>query len=206
MKWYSLKLLIICIIIFIFQNIFENLTNEFSLNSSYFLFKPWTIVTYIFLHGSFQHLFYNMLALGLFGSILEKIIGSKKFLIVFFVSGIFAGIGSLIFYSSSIGASGAIYGILGVLAVLRPRMIVYFSFIPLPLALAVTFWAIGDLIGLFLPTDLIAYAAHLFGLIFGLLYGLKLRKKYGETIFRKKKEEINDKEFKIWEEKYMLSN
>ncbi|MEM5778618.1 MAG: rhomboid family intramembrane serine protease [Candidatus Aenigmatarchaeota archaeon] len=206
MKWYALKIVIICVIVFVFQIIFENLTNDFSLNSTYFLSRPWTIVTYIFLHGSFEHLFYNMFALGLFGSALESIIGSKKFLITFFISGIIAGLGSLIFYSSSIGASGAVYGILGALAVLRPRMTVYIGFVPLPIAMAVTFWAIGDLIGLFFPTDLIAYAAHLFGLCFGLIYGLKLRKIYGEKFFGKKKEEISDKEFRIWEEKYMLSN
>lgn len=144
-----------------------------------------------------------MLALGLFGSVLENIIGGKKFLLVFFISGIIAGIGSIIFYSSSIGASGAIYGVMGVLAVLRPRMTVYIGFIPLPMAFAVIFWAAGDLLGLFASADLIAHAAHLFGLVFGLFYGIRLRKEYGEILVKRKKEEINDEEFKTWEEKYM---
>jgi len=204
MKWYALKLVAICVVIFIVQNIFENLMDEFSLDSAEILSRPWTIVTYIFLHGSFEHLFYNMFALGLFGLALENVIGSKKFLLVFFVSGIAAGIGSILFYTASIGASGAIYGVMGALAVLRPRMTVYF-YAPVPMALAVVFWAAGDLLGLFIPTDLTAHAAHLFGLIFGLVYGIYLRKYYGETPVKKKKEEMSDQEFKAWEEEYMSS-
>ena len=204
-KWYALKLIAICVVIFILQNVFENLTDEFSLDSVGILSRPWTIVTYIFLHGSFEHLFYNMFALGLFGLVLENVIGSKKFLLVFFISGVIAGIGSILFYSASIGASGAIYGIMGALAVLRPKMTVYIGLVPLPMALAVIFWAAGDLLGLFIPTDLTAHAAHLFGLIFGLIYGIYLRRDYGEVPIKKKKEKINDKEFKAWEEEYMSS-
>jgi len=204
-NWYALKLLAVCVIVFILQNIYQDLTDQFSLDSSLFLSRPWTIITYIFLHGSFEHLFYNMFALGLFGSVLEDIIGGKKFLLTFFASGIIAGIGSLIFYTSSIGASGAIYGILGALAILRPRMVVYVGFVPLPMFLAVILWTAGDLLGLFSPSDLIAHAAHLFGLVFGLIYGIYLRKDYGETFVKKPKEEISDKEFKAWEEKYMSS-
>jgi membrane associated rhomboid family serine protease len=205
-RWYALKLVALCVIIFILQNIYEGLTDQFSLDSLYFISRPWTIVTYIFLHGSFQHLFYNMFALGLFGSILESVIGGKKFLLTFFISGIIAGVGSLIFYTSSIGASGAIYGILGTLAVLRPRMTVYVSFVPLPMALAVIFWTAGDLLGFFSTSDLIGHAAHLFGLAFGLVYGMILRKNYKEIIIKKPKEEISDEEFREWEEKYMSSN
>jgi hypothetical protein len=205
-NWYAFKIVAICVIVFIFQNIYEDLTNQFSLDSSLFLSRPWTIVTYLFLHGRFEHLFYNMFALGLFGSVLESIIGGKKFLLTFFISGIISGVGSLIFYISSIGASGAIYGILGILAVLRPRMTVYVSFVPLPMALAVIFWAAGDLLGLFSPSDLIGHAAHLFGLIFGLIYGITLRKDYGETFVKKSKEKMSDEEFNKWEEKFMSSN
>jgi len=202
-NWYALKLVAICIIVFIIQNLYTGLTDQLSLVSSEILSRPWTIVTYLFLHGSFEHLFYNMLALGLFGSILESVIGGKKFLLTFFISGIIAGVGSIIFYSSSIGASGAIYGILGVLAILRPKMAVYVGFVPLPMALAVIFWAAGDLLGLFSTTDLIGHAAHLFGLIFGLVYGINLRKRYGEKKIKKPKEEISEEEIRNWEKKYM---
>jgi len=204
-NWYAFKLVAVCVVVFILQNIFTGLTDQFSLDSALLFSRPWTIITYIFLHASFEHLFYNMFALALFGSILENVIGGRKFLITFFVSGVIAGIGSVIFYPSSIGASGAIYGIMGALAVLRPRMVVYVGFVPLPMFLAVVLWSAGDLLGLFSTTDLIAHGAHLFGLIFGLVYGIILRKDYGEVIVKRPKEEIDDEEFKEWEDKYMSS-
>lgn len=201
-NWLAIKLVIICVIVFVLQNIFSNLTDEFALVSADVFYKPWTIITYIFLHGSFLHLFYNMFALALFGSALEGVIGGRKFLILFFTSGIIAGIGSILFYTASIGASGAIYGILGSLAVLRPRMTVYVSYVPMPMALAVVLWALGDFFGLFTPSE-VANAAHLFGLIFGLIYGITLRKDYGEHFVRHPKEEISDEELNDWEERYM---
>ena len=72
-KWYAIQLVIICVIVFILQIIYPQITDQFALVSANFLKNPWTIITYIFLHGSFEHLFYNMFALGLFGFILEKI-------------------------------------------------------------------------------------------------------------------------------------
>ncbi|MFH1228880.1 MAG: rhomboid family intramembrane serine protease [Candidatus Aenigmatarchaeota archaeon] len=202
-NWYAFKLIAICAAIFILQNIYPSLTESFSLDVQQILSSPWIIITYMFLHGSFEHLFFNMFALGMFGSILEQTVGGKKFLLIFFASGIAAGIGSLLFYTSSIGASGAIYGVLGTLAVLRPRMTVYVSFVPLPMILAVVFWAAGDLLGLFSTSDLIAHAAHLFGLVFGLLYGMLLRKDYGEYHVERKKDEISDEEMNRWEDRYM---
>ena len=206
-NWFAIKLVIICVIIWILQLIIPWLTDEFALISSEFFSKPWTIVTSIFLHGGIEHLFYNMFALALFGSILEKVIGGKKFLIMFFVSGIIAGIGSILFYEASIGASGAIYGIFGTLAILRPRMTVYMGFgFPMPLIVAVFFWAAGDLLGFFTPYGNVAYAAHLFGLAFGLIYGFYLKKDYGETSRLKRKSKVNVKEedFREWEDKWMF--
>ncbi len=203
-NWYAFKLVIICVIVFILQLTFPWITEEFLISSN-FLFKPWTIITYIFLHGDFMHIFYNMFALALFGSVLEKIIGGKKFLLVFFISGIIGGIGSFIFYNASLGASGAIYGIFGTLAVLRPRMTVYMGLgVPMPLVVAVSLWAIFDLLGFFVPISNIAYAAHLFGLAFGVIYGLYLRKKYGETRIKKKpKANISEREFRKWEDEWL---
>jgi uncharacterized protein len=201
--WYAFKILIACVAVFVLQNIFPEITDLFSLDSQLVFLRPWTMITYMFLHGSFQHIFFNMLALGMFGSLLESIIGGRKFLIIYFVSGIAAGIGSLIFYTSSIGASGAVYGILGALAVLRPGMTVYVSFFPLPMFLAVFFWAAGDLLGLISPGDLIAHAAHLFGLVFGLSYGMLLRKKYADHHSRRPKGNVSDEEINRWESSYM---
>jgi len=194
-KWYTVKLVIICIIIYILQFLIPNLTDEFALVSSEVFYKPWTIVTSIFLHSVYYppHLIYNMLALGLFGFVLERIIGGKNFLILFFASGIVSSFGSILFYTASIGASGAIFGVMGALAALRPRMTIFLGYVPMPMALAVVLWAIGNFVGLFSP-DEIAYVVHLFGLGFGLIAGFYLRKWYGEKRMKRKKYKISEEE------------
>jgi len=207
-NWFAIKIVVICVIIWILQLIIPPLTDNFALISSEFFSRPWTIVTYIFLHDDPLHIFYNMFALALFGSVLEKVIGGKKFLTVFFISGIIAGTGSILFYNASIGASGAIYGIFGTLAILRPRMTVYTGFgFPMPLIIAVSLWAAGDLLGFFYPYDNVAYAAHLSGLVFGLIYGFYLKKHYGETAKpkRKTKSNIEEKEFREWEDRWFIT-
>lgn len=203
-KWYAIKLVIICVIVYILQFLIPNLTEEFALVSSEVFYKPWTIVTSIFLHAVEYppHLIYNMFALGLFGSALEKIIGGKKFLILFFASGIVASFGSILFYTASIGASGAVFGVMGALAALRPRMTIFIVYVPMPMALAIVLWALINFIGLFSP-DEIAYAVHLFGLGFGLIAGFYLRKWYGEKRMKKKRYKISEEEFRRWEERWM---
>ncbi|MBS3149278.1 rhomboid family intramembrane serine protease [Candidatus Woesearchaeota archaeon] len=98
--------------------------------------RPWTLITSIFLHGSLEHLMYNLFALALFGIILENVIGTRKFLVLFFISGLFASVISSFFYNSALGASGAIYGILGALVVLRPTMQIWAYYIPMPMYIA----------------------------------------------------------------------
>jgi len=203
--WYAIILVIVCVIVFLFQLYYGEPFNEnFILVSSELFTKPWMLITHIFLHGSFEHLFYNMFALGLFGSILEKIIGGEKFLFIFFASGIVAGLGSFLFYEASLGASGAIMGILGTLGVLRPRMTVYVGYVPMPMSVAVIFWALGDLLGFFVPFTNVAHIAHLAGLATGLLYGWKLKEKYGRSYPRKVRyREIGEREFRNWEDGWM---
>ena len=95
-------------------------------------------------------------------------------------------------------------GILGTLGMLRPRMTVYISYIPMPMAAAVVLWAAGDIIGFFTPSN-IANAAHLFGLAVGLIVGLYLRKKYGEKIGtrRKIRNDITEEESEEWEDAWL---
>jgi membrane associated rhomboid family serine protease len=202
-RWFAIQLVIVCVIVFIFQNIYPQITDQFALVSATVLAEPWTLITSVFLHGSVEHLLYNMIALALFGSILEKVIGGKKFLILFFVSGVISGIGSVFFYTASIGASGAIFGVMGALAALRPGMTIYVSFVPMPMAVAVLLWAAGDLFGIFAP-DEVAHAAHLFGLVFGLIVGIALRERYKETHVRRREgPDISEEELEEWEDKWM---
>jgi membrane associated rhomboid family serine protease len=128
------KLILINVILFIVSYFIvavygvEFFTNNFALTPSLILVgnNLWTFLTSMFLHSGFLHLFANMFSLFFIGNFLEKIIGKKRFLLVYLFSGILGGIffvsSGFLFGSNlpGIGASGAIFGILGVLAVLVP--------------------------------------------------------------------------------------
>ncbi|MDI6885759.1 MAG: rhomboid family intramembrane serine protease [archaeon] len=139
--------------------------------------RPWTLITHIFLHGSFEHFFLNMLFFLFFGPVLERKIGSSKFLLIFFLSGIFAGIGwSFTSVNPALGASGALSGIFATLAVLMPRMRIYFFFlIPMEIWMVLVLFAIYDFV-MIGSADMIAHTAHLSGLFFGLFAGMSLKR------------------------------
>ncbi|MDX1745471.1 MAG: rhomboid family intramembrane serine protease [Halobacteriales archaeon] len=146
----------------------------------------WTWVTAVFAHGSFGHIVVNSIVLYFFGPVVERRIGTKKFVALFFAAGVSAGlaqIGTAILtgeFSAVVGASGAIMGVMGLLTVLNPNLRVYLYFIlPVPLwlltigfALYSVFIALGGGIG----AGGVAHLAHLVGLGIGLLYGERLRK------------------------------
>lgn len=174
---FSFLLLLLISLSFALQLFIPDYTKLFILNPPLIKEKPWTLITSIFLHGSFGHLFFNMLFFIFFAPILERKIGSSKFLFIFFLSGIVAGIGYSLTYSNPVlGASGALYGIFGALAMLIPRMKVYFFFfLPLEMWMAVVLFAIIDF--LMIPSgDMIAHTAHLSGLFVGLLFGMIFKK------------------------------
>jgi len=202
-KYWALKLTGIIIFIFILQNIFKPLTDMFVLNSSLVLSRPWTLLTGVFLHGNLGHLLLNSLGLALFGSFLENYIGSKKFLTCFFISGLVSSVFSSFFYPASLGASGAIFGVMGTLAYLKPTMTIWINFLPMPLWIAAIYWTIENIIGIFIPHQ-IANLAHLSGLGFGLFFGYFIKEKSNKKI-RKKKNNImlNKEELEEWEDKFL---
>ncbi|WP_420616053.1 rhomboid family intramembrane serine protease [Candidatus Palauibacter sp.] len=151
-----------------------------------FLTRPWTVVTYMFVHGGFMHLFMNMLALFFFGPPLEQKWGSRFFLRFYLVTGLGAAAFSVLLYSLTgptlmVGASGAIFGLLVAFALNWPdaKIFLYFVF-PVPAK-----WFVAGLGALTListvqgSTDGVAHWAHLGGLVTGFVY---LR--YGERIGR----------------------
>ena len=174
----ALSLIILNVIIFIMQaTIGRGFTESFMLIPSDILTRPWIIITSMFLHGSFNHLLFNMYALLIFGPLLEQRIGSRKFLYMYIVSGIVAALGFSAFYTTpELGASGAIMGMLGVLIILMPDLqLLFFFVIPMSLRTAGIIWIVIDIIGIFLPNG-IANLAHLFGMGYGLFYGMGLKK------------------------------
>jgi len=148
----------------------------------------WTFLTSMFMHANFLHLFVNMLSLFFVGPIIEKIIGRRRYFWFYILSGIFAGIFfvllSLIFPSDfgvyAVGASGALFGLIGLLMLLTPNLPVYVMFIPVPIKMK--YAAPGMLILLWIISLAgnvsIGNTAHLGGLIAGLIYGMFLRTKY----------------------------
>lgn len=147
----------------------------------------WTFVTSMFMHAGFAHLFVNMISLMFIGNFVEKLIGKKRFISLYFVGGLFAGLFFVLIAMATgtdlnvyaVGASGAIFALGGLLAVLTPRLpVLVFFIIPMPMWAAMGFlmfgiWALSA--GFGLP---IGNMAHLGGLIVGLGYGFFLRKKY----------------------------
>jgi membrane associated rhomboid family serine protease len=149
-------------------------TESFMLISSDILTRPWILLTSMFLHGGIGHLFFNMYVLFMFGSLLETRIGTKKFLFIYFLSGIFAAFASSFLYARALGASGAIYGVLGMIVILIPEIRVMPLFLPMPMKL----W---QALLVFTALDLfvfsgVAVAAHVVGAVVGLVYALTLRK------------------------------
>jgi len=142
-----------------------------------FLSRPWTIVTSIFMHSGLWHFFGNMLTLYFFGAYLSRLIGDSKFLIVYFGGGILGSIMYIVLgepLSVAVGASGAIFAIVGVMTVIRPKLKVFIFPIPVPLPLWIA--AIGGFVILsFLP--FVAWQAHLGGLVVGLIAGHIFRRK-----------------------------
>ena len=151
-------------------------------------FALWQPLTYMFLHstGGFGHILFNMLALWMIGTDLERTWGTRFFVKYYFVTGIGAGAASLllsifsdtVYYTPMVGASGAIYGLLLAYAMYFPNRILILFIFPVPARIAVTILgAIAFLSSFGGPGGGVAHTAHLGGLVVGYLYlkGLRLR-------------------------------
>lgn len=149
----------------------------------------WTFVTSMFMHGGLFHIFANMFSLFFIGSLVERLLGRKRYFYFYMISGLLAGVffvlsSKLIFTGDfntfAVGASGALFGIVGLLVLLTPNLPVFIFFIPIPvkmkyagLGILVVLWFIsiaGDV-----P---IGNTAHLGGFVVGIAYGLYLRNKF----------------------------
>jgi len=177
------------------------------------LFKPWQIVTHMFMHGGLGHIFFNMYALWIFGKTLESVWGSKRFLIYYLATGLgaaffhqlvnyiqfapeiaalkgaysvdrinYALLNEILqpgnqFYQfgrelmrPTVGASGAVYGVLLAFGMLFPNTPLYIMFIPIPIKakwLVIGFGALELFLGITQSGGSIAHFAHLGGMIFG---------------------------------------
>ncbi|MCZ7601469.1 MAG: rhomboid family intramembrane serine protease [Melioribacteraceae bacterium] len=198
------NLLVINIAVFFLQMIFDNISfggipgwyfinKYFALNpltgldqaGQPYNFQIWQLFTYQFLHGGFMHLFFNMFALWIFGVELENLFGSRKFLFYYLMCGVGAGLlhifASPIFDSISaptIGASGAVYGVLIAFGMLFPDRYVFLLFPPMPVKakyliafyIVIEFMSVGS-------DNYVAHLAHLGGAFFGFVFILLDKRK-----------------------------
>ncbi len=156
----------------------------YSINSGFF--RPYQLITHMFMHANFMHLFFNMFGLVIFGKILETVWGSKRMFILYFVSGLgAAGLQLFVYYllnenGAMLGASGAIFGLLAAFAYLFPNVELMLIFLPIPIkakyfvpafALISLFFGVANFHG-----DPIAHFAHLGGAIFGFILAVYWKK------------------------------
>jgi len=146
--------------------------------------QVWRLFTYMFLHGDIWHIFINMLMLVIFGREMERMLGTRRFTRLYFGCGLLAGIGWIIISGGRreycIGASGAVFGIMGAFAAILPeRRITLLLFFVLPVNVKARTMAIGlgiiTVLSLMRGDGSIAHAAHLAGGLAGYLYGRRTR-------------------------------
>ena len=201
-----LNLIIINALVYFAQVVFggnadpNTVTDHFALHHYKSVeFRPHQVITHMFMHGSFFHLLFNMLALWMFGSLIERVWGPKRFLIFYFVCGIVAALTQLATYTfdfwqydhmnmsldlfdqyqealrmnATVGASGAIMGILAAFGYLFPNTTLFIMPIPFPIKAK---WAVIGIIAMDVfggitrvPGDNVAHFAHVGGAVAGFL-------------------------------------
>ena len=175
-------LIIACGVAFVLQ-IFDQLSGGPSIVSKFGLiplavtqhYYLWQLVTYIFLHGGFFHILFNMFGLYMFGSELERTWGTRQFTKFFFVCGVGAAIITVLVGRYSpvpvIGASGAIFGLLLAYGVLFPdRPIYLYMIIPIPAKWFVVIYGAINLLSALSVNSGVAYVTHVGGMLCGLVY------------------------------------
>lgn len=167
-------LIVANLIVFVVTSIRPDLVFQLGLSLDGLRSHPWTIVTNMFVHANFSHIFSNMLTLYFFGSYLIGLIGEKKFFLVYALGGLLGNVVYLFLanpFSTAVGASGAVFAVGGALMVLRPKItVLLFGIVPVPLWAAV----IG---GFFIISPGIAWQAHLGGLALGVGAGYLFKRK-----------------------------
>lgn len=187
-RW-VLRLVLANVTMFFLQAQSPAVTERLALVPAYAWREPWTVLTYMFLHGGLSHLFFNMLALFFFGSRLEDRLGSRAFLGLYFTSGIMGALLSVIFtpHAAIIGASGAVFGVMLGFAWFWPRdQILIWGVFPIEarwlivLTTALALWG-----GFSRGGGGIAHFAHLGGFVGGYLFLRLLARRSGSERFRR---------------------
>ncbi|MGC3981657.1 MAG: rhomboid family intramembrane serine protease [Steroidobacteraceae bacterium] len=160
------------------------------------LFHVWQLVTYGFLHGGFAHLFFNMFALYMFGSSIEQVLGTRRYLIYYFASVIGAAVMHLLVTGlmgglllPTVGASGGVFGLLLAFGMFFPQQRIMLLIPPIPMKawVFVTLYGLVELaMGVFGTMQGVAHFAHLGGMLAGFIllsiWRLPTRKNHGSGV------------------------
>jgi len=181
------RLIVVNVMMYVLTLVVPGLGDAFMFVPALFLSRPWTIVTYMFLHGGIGHIFFNMLALYFFGPRVEARLGSRRFLGLYLVSGV---VGGLLSFTSPmigvIGASGAVYGVMFAYAHYWPRDVVHiWGVLPVEVRWLVVGVTVLSLVSGFGGAgDGIAHFAHLGGFLGAFIYVRILDQVTGARRFR----------------------
>nr|WP_314780426.1 rhomboid family intramembrane serine protease [uncultured Treponema sp.] len=191
-----LAIAVINVAVFVLTSLFRNLTAYLGLVPFLVVDKQayWQFFTYQFVHGGFFHLGINMLTLFFFGVPIERKIGTKEFILYYLLVGTIDGLLSFLVYAATgfyyiniVGASGAIFGVLLLYAVIYPNSVIYlWAVIPIPAPLLIVGYGVIELISMFSANDDIAHLTHFIGLLAGWVYirirfGIKPLKVWNST-------------------------
>lgn len=176
LKSWSIRLILANVVMFLLTAVRPALMTSLMFVPALTLDRPWTVVTYMFLHDGTFHLLFNMLGILFFGPRLELEMGSRDFLLLYFMSGIAGALFSCITpYVAIVGASGAVFGILLAYARFWPRdQLLIWGIIPVEARVMVIIMTVLSVLGGFTGAGNIAHFAHLGGFLGGYLF-LKFR-------------------------------
>jgi membrane associated rhomboid family serine protease len=183
------RLLVANIIVFFLQQTVAGVTNALAFVPSYTFVRPWTLVTYMFVHANLTHILFNMLALYFFGPRVEERLGETRFITLYAISGISGAVLSLFFSNAAIvGASGAVFGVMLAFARFWPTVQIYImGILPIEARAAVILMAAISLWSGFRGSRTgVADFAHLGGFVGGWLYLKWLDMRQGTKRFRAK--------------------
>ncbi len=177
---YTLALIIVNVIVFLFTMISDQVYASLAMIPGYIVYKHyyWQFLTYMFVHGGFSHLFFNMFGLYIFGIPVEKQLGSKEFLLFYLLIGTLSGIFSFIAYLIAgvnvilVGASGSIFAVMLAFAVFYPHARIFvFGILPVKAPVLVVIYAAIELFNQVVGTSAgVAHLTHLAGFGFAFFY------------------------------------
>ena len=170
-RW-VMRLIAANVLVFLLQMANPGIADRFVLVPALLRYQPWTAVTYMFLHGSISHIFFNMLSLWVFGPAVETKLGGQRFLTLYFLAGITGALLSLATPNAPIiGASGAVYGVMLGFAWFWPRQeLLLWGIVAVEARYLIVAFTIISLLGARSSAGGIAHFAHLGGFVGAWLY------------------------------------